>query len=125
MILGVGIDQIQIDRIRDVLEERPERARERLFTSGERRRCEERARPFECYAARFAAKEAFLKAVGTGWRDGLSWTEIEVETGPRGQPRLILHGTAADRAREMGTVRTHLSFTHEGGSATAVVVLEG
>lgn len=125
MILGVGIDQIQVDRIRDVLEERPERARERLFTSAERRRCEERARPFECYAARFAAKEAFLKAVGTGWRDGLSWTEIEVQTGPRGQPRLSLHGTAADRAREMGAVQTHLSFTHEGGSATAVVVLEG
>lgn len=124
MILGVGIDQVRIDRIRKLLEERPERSRARLFTSEERRCCEDRARPFECYAARFAAKEAFLKAVGTGWRDGLSWTDVEVLTGPRGRPRLRLHGTAAERLREMGAGASHLSFTHEGGSATAVVVLE-
>lgn len=125
MIVGIGIDQVEVARLRALLERWPERARRRLFTDGERRTCEGRARPAECYAARFAAKEACLKALGTGWRGSLSWTEIEVATADGGRPVLRLSGTVRETARDVGAESLHVSCTHDGGMAAAVVVLEG
>lgn len=126
MIVGIGIDQVEIDRMEGLLSRRPDRAADRLFTPEERRTCEGRSRPAECFAARFAAKEAFLKALGTGLGRGVSWHEVEVVVpGGGGRPRLRLSGTAARRLREAGGGSVHVSFTHEAGAATAMVVLEG
>lgn len=108
-----------------LLTRRPERARQRLFTEGERARCEERDPPWECYAARFAAKEALLKALGTGLGAGTAWREVEVVADGSGSPRLELTGTALRRMEEAGARRSHLSLTHEAGVATAFVLLEG
>lgn len=125
MIVGIGIDQVEVERIRRLLERRPERAARRLFTERERSHCRERPDPPECFAARFAAKEAYLKALGTGWTGGLGWREMEVVTGPRGRPGLTLSGEADRRLRSAGGSTAHLSFTHEAGMAAAVVVIEG
>lgn len=125
VIVGIGIDQVEVARLRALLERWPERARERLFTEVERRECRDRARPAECLAARFAAKEALFKALGTGWARGLSWTEAEVATSPEGRPLLRLSGTARRLAREAGAETAHVSCTHEAGVAASVVILEG
>lgn len=125
MIVGIGVDQVEVSRMRALLARWPERAPGRLFTDRERATCEGRARAADCYAARFAAKEALLKALGTGLGRGIAWREVEVVTGGAGRPRLRLHGTARQRLREAGGRSVHLSFTHEAGSATAFVILEG
>ena len=125
MIVGVGIDQVEVARMAGLLARRPERARGRLFTEGERARCDGRVEPAECYAVRFAAKEAFLKAVGTGWDGSVAWREMEVVSGPGGRPRLRVDGAAARRLRQAGASSIHLSCTHEAGVAAAVVILEG
>jgi len=124
MIIGVGIDHARIDRVRDLMDRHPERSRERLFTDAECRACEGRQRVPECYAARFAAKEAFVKALGTGLREGMRWTDIEVSMDQAGRPELVLHGAAARSLERAGAGRVHLSFTHEGGVAAAIVVIE-
>jgi holo-[acyl-carrier protein] synthase len=80
MILGIGVDQVEVVRIQKLMTDRPEQAARRLFTMRERQKCESRQRRDECYAARFAAKEAFVKALGCGLREGMSWTDIEVRT---------------------------------------------
>ncbi|MCL7972799.1 MAG: holo-ACP synthase [marine benthic group bacterium] len=125
MIKGIGIDHVRIERVRELLERFPDRARGRLFTAAERRACDGRKRPDECYAARFAAKEAFVKALGTGLREGMRWSHIEVETDASGQPRLRLHDAARSAFRQAGGVSAHLSFTHEAGTAAAIVIIEG
>lgn len=125
MIVGIGVDLVRTDRIAGLLERKPERASRRLFSEEERAACRGRSRPEECFAARFAAKEAFLKALGTGWARGIGWHEVEVSTGSGSPPYLRLTGTAAARLREAGGHRVHLSFTHEGGVAAAVVIIEG
>lgn len=126
MIVGIGIDQVEVDRMEGLLSRRPERAAERLFTDRERGTCVGRSRPAECFAARFAAKEAFLKALGTGLGRGIAWREVEILVPDGGgRPRLRLSGTAAKRLREAGGGSVHVSFTHEAGAATAMVVLEG
>ena len=124
MIIGVGMDHARVDRVRDLLERYPDRSRNRLFTETERQTCDGRKRVGECYAARFAAKEAFVKALGTGLREGMRWTDVEVLTDRRGRPELVLHGAAMRAFRQAGGRRAHLSFTHEGGVAAAIVVLE-
>jgi len=125
VILGVGIDHVEIERVRALLERKPRRAAERLFTQHERERCEGRTRPAECFAARFAAKEAFVKALGTGLTDGISWTDIEVRVSEKGGPLLALSARALDLFREMGGEHVHVSFSHDAGFATAVVIIEG
>lgn len=125
MIVGVGVDQVEVARMEGLLTRRPDRARDRLFTEGERERCDQRDPPWECYAARFAAKEAFLKALGTGLGTGTAWREVEVVTDADGRPRLEPSGTSRRRMEEAGGRRVHLSLTHEAGVATAFVVLEG
>lgn len=125
MIVGIGIDQVEVRRMAGFLDRWPERGPERVFTPGERETCEGRHRAAECYAARFAAKEAFLKALGTGLGPGMRWREVEVVPGPRGQPHLRVTGGAARRMREAGGRTAHLSCTHDAGMAAAVVVVEG
>ncbi len=124
MIKGVGIDTVEVERMTALLAKNPERSRARLFTAGEQERCDARARPDECYAARFAAKEAFLKALGTGLSDGIRWTDVEVVASPKQKPELVLSGRASEVLMEASVAAAHLSFTHEAGSATAIVLLE-
>lgn len=124
MIVGFGIDLVEIRRMRALLQRHPERAARRLFTDAERARCEDRARPVECYAARFAAKEAFLKALGTGLSGGIGWHDVEVAVDEAGRPRLVVRGAAAERLEALGGTRTHLSFSHEAGTSVAAVVIE-
>jgi holo-[acyl-carrier protein] synthase len=123
MILGMGIDLCEVHRIRRLLEKDRDRFVRRVFRDGERAYCDARRHPEIHYAARFAAKEAFLKAVGTGWR--LGWLQVEVARGASGRPELILSGRAAELLRRRGVRRAHLTLTHTEETAAAVVLLEG
>jgi holo-[acyl-carrier protein] synthase len=116
VIVGVGIDVVDIDRFAASLERTP-RLRERLFTPAER------SLPLHSLAARFAAKEALAKALGAP--AGLDWQDAEVVSVSSGRPRFELHGTIAARAAELGGGWVHLSLSHDAGIASAVVVLEG
>ena len=126
-IIGIGIDLIEVPRIRQALS-RPktgERFKARVFTDGEIAYCERRrVTSAQSYAARFAAKEATMKALGRGFGGGLGWREIEVVRG-RGAPRLILSGAAQRLAVERGIERLHLSLTHTAEQAIAYVIAEG
>ena len=114
-VVGVGIDVVQIDRLARALERTPTLAA-RLFTAGER------SLPIASLAARFAAKEAVAKALGAP--GGLRWVDAEVVVGPRGRPHLALHGAVAAEAAAQGITGWHLSLSHDGGIATALVVAE-
>lgn len=124
-VIGVGIDAVAIDRMRRAtsLDGNGLRFRARVFTDGERRSCEQRKDPSECFAARFAAKEAVMKALGA---EGIafSFREIEVVRDASGAPRIVLHGRVADRARSLGVGSIHLSLTHAAPLALASVVVE-
>jgi holo-[acyl-carrier protein] synthase len=124
-VLGVGIDIVAVARVEALLTRHGERALERLFTPGERALATTRAFPAVHLAARIAAKEAAYKAL-SGDEDarGIGWTEIEVERQPDDRPLLRLHGRAAARLRTIGGTRCHLSLTHAGGVAAAVVIIE-
>jgi holo-[acyl-carrier protein] synthase len=126
MIRGIGMDLADIDRIARLLARHPERARQRLFTVGEREYCDRRAQPARHFAARFAAKEAAYKALaGSEEARHIHWLEIEVAKSPLdGRPTVLLHGTAAKRAAELGVVTVHVTLTHSDEVAAAVVVLE-
>ena len=124
MIAGVGIDMVPIERLWTLLARRGDRGMRRLFTPAESARCRASRHPPESFAARFAAKEAFFKALGTGWGRGGRWTDVEVVSSPAGAPTIRLSGRAARIADERGIVRVHLSLTHSGDTAAAVVVLE-
>jgi holo-[acyl-carrier protein] synthase len=117
-VSGVGIDAVEVERIRRLLERLP-RAYERLFSDQERRYSDGYADPFPRYAARFAAKEAVGKALGIGII-GFVWREIEVLSG--GKPRVALHGHVAQIARRLGVARVELSLSHTGGMAYAMAV---
>ena len=123
MIIGVGLDVIPISRIAPMLARHGERLARRLFTDDERAYCRGRGAPAQHFAVRFAAKEALLKAIGAP--PGLRWREIEVLPGRGGAPELRLTGAAADAASARGAIRRHVSLTHAGDVAAAVVVLEG
>ena len=125
MIVGVGMDLVQVRRVDALLERKGGRALARLFTAAEAARCRGGRSPRESFAARFAAKEAFFKALGTGWGRGGAWTEVEVVSAPSGAPSIRLHGAAAALARAAGVARVHLSLTHTDELAAAYVVLEG
>jgi len=126
VVLGVGVDVCDIARIRRALE-RPTGARfkARVFTPAEQAYCEQRRRGrFASYAARFAAKEAAMKALGTGWADGIRWQDVEVVRLPNGPPSLVLHGRAAAIARRLGIRRWLLALSHGDSSAVASVIAE-
>jgi holo-[acyl-carrier protein] synthase len=125
MIVGIGLDLVDIARVARLLETKGDRARRRLFTEGELAYAERRAEPARHLAARFSAKEAAYKALaGTEHARGIGWHDIEVLVEWDGRPALRFHGRAAERAAELGITRAHLSLTHADTTAAAVVVLE-
>jgi len=124
MISGIGIDTVEIARFRRFLDEGNQAIIERLFTTGERGRCSARKDAASCYAARFAAKEAFLKALGSGLRDGISWHDMEVVNNESDKPALLLTGRAREILEKQGSGTVLLSLSHDGGQAVAMVVLE-
>ena len=124
MVIGIGIDVIQNERIAASLKRFPDRFTARIYTDGETSYCEGCANPAIHFAARFAAKEAAFKALGTGWAKGVHWKDVEVERLPSGQPLLKLHGGALKRATELGATRFHVSLTHDRLVSAAVVVIE-
>jgi len=125
MIIGTGLDLVEIARFRSLLDRWGERVLERLFTASERAACLARPDPVPGLAARFAAKEAFFKAAGTGYGRGGAWTDVEVWNDDHGAPALRLAGRAERIARERGARRAHVSLSHTGTTAAAHVVLEG
>jgi len=125
MIAGVGIDVVDVARIRALLADKGERVLERLLTEEERRYCARKSRPEQHIAVRVAAKEAVFKALsGSASARGIGWREIEVRTDDDGRPRLLLHGRAEQRAAELRVNHHWLSLTHGDTVAAAVVVLE-
>ena len=124
MIVGTGIDIAEVARIREAIERHGERFLKRVFTEGERQYCESKANRIERYAARFAAKEAGMKAIGTGWNHGVRWRDLEVARKPGGRPTLVLHGKAAEFAASLGATNIALSLTHTAEQAMAQVILE-
>jgi holo-[acyl-carrier protein] synthase len=124
MIVSIGIDIIEVRRIREVLLRTPQ-FRERVFTVAERTYCDNRgAVAAQHYAARFAAKEAMLKALQTGWRGGISWQDVEIASRDSGAPHLILGGLVQELFNSSGATATHLSMSHTSEHAIAQVVLE-
>ena len=124
MIISIGIDIIEVARIRDVLLRTP-RFRERVFTTAERAYCDSRgAVAAQHYAARFAAKEAALKALQTGWRGGVSWQDVEIASRDSGAPYLVLHDSVKDLFDKSGATAAHLSLSHTSEHAIAQVILE-
>ena len=124
MIVSIGIDIIEVRRIREVLERTPGFKR-RVFTAGEQAYCDGRgAVAAQHYAARFAAKEAALKALKTGWRGGIAWQDIEVISRDNGAPHLIFHGKVLELIQNSGATSVHVSMSHTTEHAIAEVVLE-
>ncbi len=124
MISGVGIDLVENARFKAALSRQGERLLDKLFTKGERLYCEDKWNRVAHYAARFAAKEAVLKALGTGWSGGIRWTEVEVVHGPSGQAEARLSGRARDAARKRKVRALHINITHTERYAAAVAVAE-
>jgi len=124
MIVGTGVDIAEVNRIRQSVERFGDRFLHRVFTEGEIDYCSRKANAFESYAARFAAKEAAMKALGTGWNHGIRWRDVEVVR-PKGQrPTLRFHGLAAELAKKLGAKNIALSITHTSEQALAHVILE-
>jgi holo-[acyl-carrier protein] synthase len=124
MIVGTGIDLCEVVRIRASFERFGERFRNRVFTAHEIAYVERKANRFERYAARFAAKEAGMKAIGTGWKGGVTWHDFEVTNLPSGKPTLRFHGVAARVAEALRVRNISLSMTHTAEMAMAQVILE-
>ncbi len=124
MILGVGTDLAEVDRIRNSVARFGERFLNRVYTSRERDYSLSKANSSERLAARFAAKEAGMKAIGTGWRRGVTWRDFEVINEPSGRPTLQMSGVALQVASNMGVARISLSLTHTATLAFATVLLE-
>jgi holo-[acyl-carrier protein] synthase len=124
-IVGHGIDIVETARIRQMVDEHGQHFLDRCFTPLEQAYCDRGAkRRFEHMAGRFAAKEAVLKALGTGWRGGIAWTDIEVQTDPAGRPLVVLSGQCQRLAREAGITHWHLSISHIQTHATASAIAE-
>jgi holo-[acyl-carrier protein] synthase len=124
MIVGLGVDIAEVDRIARAIERHGRAFLERVFAPAEIAYCERYRNRFERYAGRFAAKEAAMKALGTGWSRGVRWVDIEVTRLASGQPTLTLHGETRGHAERLGVRRASLSITHSGNTALAQVILE-
>jgi holo-[acyl-carrier protein] synthase len=124
MVVGLGIDVIQNDRIRDSVTRFGARFINRIYTETEIAYCSSCADPGIHFAARFAAKEAGFKALGTGWAAGVKWKDIEVQKLATGQPLLYLYGQALERAASLGATRFHVSLTHDQLVSCAVVMFD-
>lgn len=125
MIVGTGVDITEVDRIEAALKRFGDRFLKRVFTLAEIRYCTGKPNSAERLAARFAAKEAGMKAIGTGLRHGITWQDVEVVRFPGQRPVLQFHGKAAEFAARLGCKRTHLSLSHTKEQAIAHVILEG
>jgi holo-[acyl-carrier protein] synthase len=125
VIIGIGTDLAEVARIRRSAEQYGDRFLRRIYTERERNYALTKANWAERLAARFAAKEAGMKAIGTGWNRGVGWQDLEIVNEPSGRPTLSLHGAAERIAGELGVVRISLSMTHTKDTAMALVILEG
>lgn len=125
MIISIGIDLAEVDRIEAAMARFGDHFLDRVFTEREKAYCASKANAAERFAARFAAKEAIMKALGTGWSQGIRWRDLEVGREPSGKPLVILHGQALERARHLGIHHWTLSLTHTRAHAMAQVVAEG
>jgi holo-[acyl-carrier protein] synthase len=124
-MIGIGIDVVPVERVAALLDRHGERALKRLFTPNELARARDIAYQTLHLAGRLAAKEAAYKALSAGGADlGIGWQSIEVDRLPDGRPQLILHGAARARFNALGATRCHVSLSHDGGIAAAVVVIE-
>ena len=124
MIVGTGIDIAEVPRIAEAIQRHGQRFLHRVFTEGEIAYCDSKANRIERYAARFAAKEAGMKALGTGWNHGVRWRDVEVCRVPGGRPTIAFHGKAAEFAAKLGTKNVALSLSHTAEQAIAQVILE-
>jgi len=124
VIVGMGVDIAEIDRIQAAIIRSGPRFIERLFTPAEIEYCERHKNRYERYAGRFAVKEAAMKALGTGWRHGVRWVDIEVTNLPSGKPTLNLTGVAGKFAAQLGVNNISISITHSGNFALAQVIFE-
>jgi holo-[acyl-carrier protein] synthase len=124
MIVGTGIDIAEVPRIGEAMERFGQRFLDRIFTAGEQRYCDSKANRAERYAARFAAKEAAMKALGTGWNHGVRWRDCEVVRLPGGRPTISFHGKAGEVAAKLGVKNAALSISHTQEQAIAQVILE-
>ncbi len=124
VIVGLGVDIVDIDRIRKALERQGERFIRRIYTSGEQEYCRAHRDPAPYFAARFAAKEALFKALGTGWSQGVTWVDAEVRREASGAPKLVLRGRADEISKSLGATDAHLSLSHSETTAIAIVILE-
>ena len=124
MILGTGIDITEVPRVAETISRFGDRFLRRIYTEVEIRYCESKANRIERYAARFAAKEATMKALGTGWSRGIRWRDIEVYRSPGSRPTIRFHGKAAEFAVSMGVKNVALSLSHTFDQAVASVILE-
>ncbi len=123
MITGLGSDIIEVSRVRKSIET-ISGFREKIFSGTEISYCEKKKNKFESYAARFAAKEAFFKALGTGWRNGMAFCEVEIINDELGKPVMILTGRSLEEKEKYGITAVHVSLSHTKESAVAVVILE-
>ena len=123
MIYGTGTDIIEVSRIQKVME-RDTGFRDKIFTPGEIEYCETKKNKFQHYAARFSAKESFLKAIGTGWRFGIRFADIEVYHDELGKPYIRLHGKAKELSADLSISKINVSLSHLKELATAIVILE-
>lgn len=124
LIIGMGVDLAEVGRVRQAIERRGERILKRLYTAKERAYCERARNKYERYAGRFAAKEAAMKALGTGWRRGIRWVDLEVVREPGGRPTMVLHGEARNIADRLGVKHIAMSITHTETQALAQVIFE-
>lgn len=125
MIIGMGVDIAEVERIKAAIERHGEVFLRRIYTERERAYCEQFRNKYERYAGRFAAKEAGMKGLGTGWRRGVKWVDFEVVREMGGRPTLALGGEAAKIAAQLGVKRVALSITHTAEQALAQVIFEG
>lgn len=124
MIVGLGMDLTRIERVRRTLERFGDRFLARVFTRGEVEYCLRKSDPVPSLAARFAAKEAAMKALGTGAAQGVHFRDVEVARLPGEAPRVLFHGGAKHRAESIGATSSSLTITHDAGVSAAVVILE-
>ena len=124
MIVGMGIDVAEVSRIREVMEAQKERFLHRVYTENEIHYCEQFKNKYERYAGRFAAKEAAMKALGTGWSRGVRWVDVEIVRQRGGRPTISLKGEAKKIADAMGVKNIALSITHTADQAIAHVIFE-
>ena len=125
MIVGMGIDIAEVERVKAAIERHGEAFLRRVYTPRERQYCEKFKNKYERYAGRFAAKEATMKALGTGWSRGVRWVDVEVVRQGGGRPTISLAGEAAKVASALGVERVALSITHTSAQAFAQVIFEG